>query len=198
MVTLTAAAIALLGVLVALAINGQRTERQRQRELHARALAAIIAYGEMPFRIRRRAPGAEPRARLSDELSLVKAELDVCQVLLAADGNDTVSGAFDELCNTARTTVGTEAHQAWKADVIGPDEAMNMGPLFQRLRAFNDARDNFADVLRTATVPRTRRLKQRQRRQLPGTSTATSLAQRRITAPQNVAGAEPPHRTPVP
>lgn len=57
-----AATFALLGVVATLWMNGQRTERQRRRELHARAMASIIAYGEMPYRIRRRAPGVELRS----------------------------------------------------------------------------------------------------------------------------------------
>jgi len=110
--TLAVAGIALFGALATLVINGIRVERQRRRDLHARALAAITAYGEMPYRIRRRAPGPESRARLSDELSMTKAEVDACQVLLAADGDEKLSGAFDDLYKLARTSVGKEAHDA--------------------------------------------------------------------------------------
>lgn len=96
--TVVAALIALLGVLVTLVMNGIRADRERRRELHTRALTAITAYGEMPYRIRRRPAGAEHRARLADELSLVKAEVDVCQILLAADGDVRLSDAYDDLC----------------------------------------------------------------------------------------------------
>jgi hypothetical protein len=152
--TIGAAAIALVGVAVTLLINGARAERQRRRDLHARALAAIIAYGEMPYRIRRRAPGAENRAHLSDELSRTKAELDTCQVLLAADRDDRLSDAFDDLYSLARRSVGKTAHDAWNAPVIQSDAEMNQGELYQQLSGFNTARDRFADDLRTATLPR--------------------------------------------
>ena len=117
-IPLAAAAVALFGVFATLVVNGFRAERQRRRDLHARALAAITAYGEMPYRIRRRAPGPEIRARLSDDLSLVKAEVDTCQVLLAADGDERLSDAFDDLYAIARQTVGRAAHDAWTAPLI--------------------------------------------------------------------------------
>jgi hypothetical protein len=47
-------AIGLIGVSATLAINGHREERRHRRDNHARAIAAIVAYCEMPFRIRRR------------------------------------------------------------------------------------------------------------------------------------------------
>ena len=55
--TIAAAAIALLGVLATLLVNGARAERQRRQISIHRALAAIIAYGEMPYRITQPAPG---------------------------------------------------------------------------------------------------------------------------------------------
>lgn len=83
--------IAFAGVLLGLWVNGDRAERQRRRDLHARALAAILAYAEMPFMIRRRRHEPEhasaERVRLSDHFSAVKAELTTCQALLAADGD---------------------------------------------------------------------------------------------------------------
>lgn len=155
------AAGALLGVTANLLLGGARAERDRKRALHARALEAITAYGEMPYRIRRRAPGAEYRAALSDDLSRVKAEVDVCRVLLAADGNDRISSAYDELYDLARRTVGTQAHLAWKADLIVDDEDMNMGEVFRNLTEFQAARDAFASDLRRATLARRKRLARR-------------------------------------
>jgi hypothetical protein len=186
------ALIALVGVLITLWVNGARTERQRKRDLHARALAAITAYGEMPYRIRRRPPGAEARARLSDDLSLIKAEVDTCQVLLAADGDEQLSDAYDALYGTARKTVGKEAHDAWGAPVIDDDSAMNQGDLYRRLEPFNIGRNAFIDSLRNATLPRWRRLSQWTRTKwprlgrLPGVRVPTPSEQRRIVAPQDL------------
>ena len=198
--TIAAAAIALLGILGTLIINGIRAERQRKRDLHARALAAIIAYGEMPYRIRRRAPGAEIRARLSDELSLTKAELDTCQVLLAADGDERLSDAYDDLYKLARTSVGKEAHDAWNTPVITQDIEMNQGELYRRLEAFNTKRGEFADHLRTATLPRHKRSSRWLRTRLPWIIKLPWIrapriaSERQTVAPQDLASnkAEPP------
>jgi hypothetical protein len=191
--TLAVAGIALCGVLATLVINGIRTERQRRRDLHARALAAITAYGEMPYRIRRRAPGPEHRARLADELSMTKADVYTCQVLLAADGDERLSEAFDDLYKLARTSVGKEAHNAWIAPVIETDQEMNQGLLYRRLADFNAKRAEFADDLRTATLPGHKRIWRLTRTQwpllakLPGVRAPRTPADRQVAAPQDLA-----------
>jgi hypothetical protein len=152
------AVVGLLGVLVGLWVNGDRAERQRRRDLHARALAAVIDYGEMPFMIRRRRCEPEQRSaeriRLSDHFSKIKAEISTCQVLLTADGHRRVAGAYDELVATARRVVGQEAHDTWAQDPIGTDAEMNMGPLFDRLADFRGQLVAFEGSLAQATLPR--------------------------------------------
>ncbi len=198
--TLAVAGVGLFGVLATLVINGIRAERQRRRDLHARVLAAITAYGEMPYRIRRRAPGAENRARLSDELSTTKAEVDTCQVLLAADGDEKLSDAFDELYNLARTIVGKEAHDAWARPVIEGDQEMNQGDLYRRLADFNTKRAEFADHLRTATLPRRKRLWRWCRMRspwltkLPSVRAPRAVTDRQSAAPQDIAPSPPEQR----
>jgi len=202
--TIATAAIALLGVAATLLISGARAERQRRRELHARALAAIISYGEMPYRIHRRAAGADCRNRLSDELSHTKAELDTCQVLLAADGNERLSDAFDDLYAMARRSVGKAAHDAWNAPVIESDNEMNQGWLYQQLSEFNTARDHFADDLRSATLPRRKRANRWVRSnhrvaKLPLVRRPRSPLERRSVAPQDqITGNDPPRTAPEP
>lgn len=156
-ITAAAAVLAFLGVVIGLWVNGARAERQRRRDLHARALAAITAYGEMPYRISRRAPGTENRAKLSDELSEMKAELEVCQVLLAADGDRQLSAAFDQLCIVARRHAGRFAHEAWLQPPPAETADMNRPALFEELKPYTSARDAFADDLRVATLPRLKR-----------------------------------------
>jgi hypothetical protein len=155
---LIAAALGFLGVVVGLWVNGDRAERQRRRELHARALIAVMKYGEMPFMIRRRRCEDEVRSaervRLSDHFSGVKAEISTCQVLLAADGHISITRAYEELVETARQVVGREAHEAWKEEPIHSDSEMNSGPLFDRLVSFRQQLDEFQEALAWATRPR--------------------------------------------
>jgi len=156
------AAIGLAGILIGLWINGSRTERQRRRDLHARSLAAVIEYGEMPFMIRRRRSESEHRSaervRLSDHFSKVKAEVSTCEVLLTADGHRKVSVAYGELVRTARRVAGQEAHEAWKDEPVQADSEMNMGPIFERLQEFRAQLDDFEGALAGATLPRRLRL----------------------------------------
>ncbi len=152
------ALIGLLGVLVTLWVNGDRAERQRRRELHARALSAAIADGEMPFMIRRRRREDEQRSgervRLSNHFSEVQAEVATCQVLLRADGDKSLAGAYDNLVKVARETAGREAHGAWTEDPIASDPEMNMPELFDRLEPFRAELRRFEDQLALATLPR--------------------------------------------
>jgi hypothetical protein len=155
------AIVGLIGVLIGLWVNGDRTERQRKRDLHARALAAILAYGEMPFMIRRRrfeeAEQSAERVRLSDHFSAVKAEVSTREVLLAADGDEKLAAAYAELVSVARSTAGAQAHAAWKEPAIRTDEEMNMGPLFDSLADFRTQLAAFEAALARATLPRRRR-----------------------------------------
>lgn len=158
-----AAAVSLVGVMVGLWVNGDRAERQRRRELHARALEAVLAYGEMPFMIRRRRSEddvrSSERVRLSDHFSAVKAEIAACQVLLAADGDERVSLGYDSLVQVARSSVGAEARSAWQEPPIETDAGMNMGALFDRLVDFRREVAVFEQILGRATVPRRKRLR---------------------------------------
>jgi hypothetical protein len=141
------------GVILGLWVNGTHNRRDRRSELHARALIAITSYGELPYRIRRRAPGAESRARLSEELSKVKAELEACQLLLDADGHADIARAFRNLETLARSTAGKAAHDAWRMAPIESDAQMNLGDVHHQLEPFNAARARFAEHLRIATLP---------------------------------------------
>lgn len=156
------AAIGLAGILIGLWIHGARAERQRRRDLHGRALNAVLAYGEMPFMVRRRRFEEEERSaervRLSTHFSAVKAEISTCQVLLAADGDQRLSTAYDALVETARQTAGQEAHQAWEADPIEADPEINMESLFDRLEPLRNRLEHFQSDLARATLPRRRRL----------------------------------------
>jgi hypothetical protein len=156
------AAIGLAGVLLGLAVSGDRTERQRRRDLHGRALGAVLAYGEMPFMIRRRRSEEKERSservRLSDHFSEVKAEMSTCEVLLAADGDERVSAAYRGLVLTARATAGAEAHEAWENPPIAHDSDMNMGALHVRLAPFRAGLREFELELASATLPRRMRM----------------------------------------
>lgn len=157
------AIIAFAGVLLGLWLNGDRAERQRVRELHARALTAITAYGEMPFMVRRRrfeaTEQSAERVRLSDRFSEIKAEVHTCQLLLAADGDTKVALAFEKVIEVAQHTAGREAHEAWTQPAIRSDAEMNMSELSESLAPFRSQLNLFKDELAHSTLPRRKRLR---------------------------------------
>jgi hypothetical protein len=144
---LVGAGVGLIGVLWTLWVNGDRAERTRRRELRARCLAAVLAYREMPFMIRRRRTEADERSaervRLSSHFSAVQTELSTCEHLLRADGPDWLASKYQQLVSVARATAGREAHEAWQDEPIARDAEMNMPELFARLEPLNDQVDSF-------------------------------------------------------
>jgi hypothetical protein len=156
------ALIAFAGIVLGLLVSGDRAERRRRRELHARALAGVLAYGEMPFAIRRRRCEPEhasaERVRLSEHFSEVKAEMATCQVLLAADGDERLSAAYNDLVDIARATAGAASHDAWKEAAVETDADMNMADLHVRLQPLRDRLREFELELASATLPRRKRL----------------------------------------
>lgn len=155
------ACLALAGVFTTLWVNGDRTERQRRRELHARSLKAALEYVELPFVIRRRRGEAEhqsdERVRISDRFSTIQAELTACQVLLRADGDHKLSEQFDQLVATARRIAGQAAHNAWVEPPIAKDSEMNMPGLFEEVSPFRAELESFESALANTTLPRRKR-----------------------------------------
>lgn len=155
-------AVLLIGV-ITLLVTGERSERQRRRELHARALAAALAYAEMPFEIRRRQHEAEHRSaervRLTTRFSDIQAELSVCQALIDAEGNDEVRAAFADLVAKTRTIAGGAARDAWTSEPIADDSGVNMPDLAQRLQELSPSRDAYARSIESAARSPWQRLK---------------------------------------
>jgi hypothetical protein len=158
LVPVVGAVIGLSGVLWTLWVNGDRAERTRRRELHARCLAAVLAYREMPFMVRRRRTEAEERSaervRLSSHFSAVQTELTTCEHLIRAAGPDWLASKYQELVSIARATAGRETHEAWKAEPITEDSEMNMPELFARLEPLNDQLDRFREDISWADETR--------------------------------------------
>jgi hypothetical protein len=137
-------------------------------ELHARALAAVMAYAEMPYAIRRRrwepAEQSAERIRLSDHFSAVKVEMRTCEVLIAADGDRKIAAAYRNLISAARGSAGWAAREAWNQPAIREDAEMNMQRVYDKLKPFHAQLERFEHDLARATLPRRKRLR---RRQLP-------------------------------
>ena len=136
-----------------------REERRRRREVHGRALEAVVNYIEMPFLIRRRRrdePSAE-RARLSEKFGTVQAELACVEAQIRADPDAEVRRTFATLVATTRATAGDQAALAWGSPPITTDSQMSMGPLAGALQPIEGPRKRCEEAMARSTTPRWRR-----------------------------------------
>lgn len=134
-------ALALFGVLFTLVINGMRDSLQRRQARHARALAAVAAYREMPFLIRRRRHDdlAGERARLSERFADVQAELATCEALIRVDTDKKVRRTYAALVADLRAHAGKQAHLAWNTKPITADAEMAMPDVAKALSEIDAA-----------------------------------------------------------
>lgn len=153
--TLSGILLSAFGVIGTLLLNGARTERDHRRALYARAMAAVRAYYEMPFAVRRRmhepATQSTERVRLSDRFAEVQAELSTCQTLIQANGDPRVAEAFDDLIGATREIAGGETRAAWTADPITEDRQMNMPEVRARLEPLDAQMAEFAEDIGEAS-----------------------------------------------
>jgi hypothetical protein len=147
--------VALFIGVITLLLSGERAERQRRRELYARGLAATIAYGEMPFAIRRRQHEPDRRSaervRLTVQFSEIQAELAICQTLIDAEHDAEVAATYRDLVEATRRIAGSASRTAWNDDPIERDPDVNMPDLAEELQPLAVHRQRFADALKHAT-----------------------------------------------
>lgn len=149
------------GVALTLAVNGARAERDRRREVHARAIGAVVAYLEMPYAIRRRRNEVEQasaeRVRLSDDFRLVQMELACCEALIRADPDLAVRDAYQRLVSTLRSLAGKEAASGWNTTPIENDDQMGMQDLHNTLKPVRLEQALFEEIAARSTQHRLRR-----------------------------------------
>lgn len=125
---LTATVTACLAVWVARR-KSREEERARQRDLLAGAFEAYTAYREMPYAIRRRRhdEAAAERIRLSESIREIQSRLSYFTAWTAAESN-TVGDAYAALVCELRNVAGSAMREAWLAEPITDDAAMNIPP----------------------------------------------------------------------
>lgn len=119
-------AVTIIGIVIA----ERRKERERKRETFASALAAIVAYAEFPYVIRRRRasdPEGE-RIRISEELRGVQQDIEYHRAWIATE-SDSVQLAYDALVKDTRAVAGAEISKAWDVEPITGDAQMQMPDL---------------------------------------------------------------------
>jgi hypothetical protein len=152
----------LIGVAVTLQVNGIRAERTRRRELHARAIEAVVAYLQMPYAIRRRRHEEEHRSaervRLTEAFSAIQAELASCEALMRSDEDVLVRDGYATLVATLRKHAGEQVKAAWRMPPITTDQDMGMGDVHEALQAVRDEQKRFEQLAARAAQAQFRQL----------------------------------------
>lgn len=125
-----APAVALLGVLSAVATYGHRhwaDRRADDRKLIAEALSAIAAWKEMPYQVARRSSDAEPeKRRLRDEFHELQRQFAFYQAWLdLVDAH--VAREYRALVAAVKTGAAPHIDEAWS---LAPDPAAKLGARF--------------------------------------------------------------------
>jgi hypothetical protein len=156
------ALIGLVGVAVTLLFNAWRADRERRRAERARAVAAVVAYLQMPYAIRRRRHEEEQasaeRVRLTETFREVQAELAYAEALMHSDPDLTVRDSYSSLVATLREVAGGEAIKAWDTPPITSDAQMGLGDVHAALASVRDAQQRFEAVAAEANRPAVSRL----------------------------------------
>lgn len=128
-------AVTVLVAVLTLWVNGRRNERQRRRELYADAWAAVQAYKEFAFAIRRRnhKEPEEERVRISEALREVQKDLAYYDALVGRERSGAVAANYRVLVAKTREIAGGLMRDAWISDPITRDDQMNMPDVAQAL-----------------------------------------------------------------
>jgi hypothetical protein len=124
--TIIAALIAALVVVAGYMLTQVQARRERRAKEFADALAAVEAYLEAPYRIRRRqAATPEAREALTSALSDLQARIALHRAWLQVE-SPTVGHAYDALVSAARSEAGAQMAEAWNAAPLISDTDMNL------------------------------------------------------------------------
>jgi len=125
--TFLAAIVSALTTVTLAARKTREEEKARIRAAYAEAFESVAAYKELPYAIRRRGnddPAGE-RARLSEEGRHIQRKLSYYRAWIRGESAE-VGDAYEQLVRQLRATAGVACHNAWAADPITSDTAMNI------------------------------------------------------------------------
>lgn len=148
-VPLIAAAVAFIGVLVTLWINGRRTHRERLRELHAGGWAAVQAYKEMAFAVRRRNLDERPaeRVRLSEVMREIQRDIAYHEALIGRERSGRVATEYRNLVAKTREIAGGIIKTSWNEEPIRSDQQMHSPEIAVELQALKVFEDGYLDAV---------------------------------------------------
>jgi hypothetical protein len=126
-VPLIAAVMAFIGVMFKLWWDARCARRERLRELYAGGWAAIQAYKEMAFAIRRRniEDRANERVRLSEAMRQIQRDIAYHEALIGRERSGRVAVEYRALVSKTREVAGSIIRRSWDEEPIEADREMH-------------------------------------------------------------------------
>jgi hypothetical protein len=146
------AVIAVFSLAVNHVVKTVRENRDRRREVFAKAFAATVAYSEFPYVVRRRKTSdpEEERVRISTELMKIQEDLSYYSAWMESESRK-VAERFSVLVAETRRIAGGQIHNAWRDQPVLADEQMNMPDL--GMGELKPARDAYLASVRRNLAP---------------------------------------------
>ena len=141
-VPLIAAGIAFTAVMIKLWWDARSARRERLRELYAGGWAAVQAYQEMAFAIRRRniEDRAGERVRLSDAMREIQKDLSYFEALIGRERSGHVATEYRNLVTKTREVAGGIVRRSWNEEPITSDSDMHSPEIANELAALARSR----------------------------------------------------------
>lgn len=152
------------GGLVTLWVNGYRTDRNRRRVLYSGGWAAVQAYKEMAFAIRRRNVDdrAGERVRISEAMREIQKELAYYEAMIGRErvsnliytvtGRDfrgAVGDAYSSLVAETRKVAGGIIKRSWDEEPVTSDREMHAPEIARALQELRPVEEAFLDAVDT-------------------------------------------------
>jgi hypothetical protein len=148
-VPLIAAVIAFTSVMIELWRDARCARRERLRELYAGGWAAVQAYKEMAFAIRRRNVEDRPgeRVRLSEEMREIQKDISYYEALIGRERSGRVAGHYRGLVAKTREIAGGIIRRSWNEEPITSDSQMHSPEIAAELGALKPFEDGYLNAV---------------------------------------------------
>lgn len=148
-VPLIAATIAFAGVMIKLWWDARSARRERLRELYAGGWAAVQAYKEMAFAIRRRNIDNRPgeRVRLSEAMRTIQKDISYYEALIGRERSGRVAAEYRGLVAKTREIAGGIIRRSWNEEPITSDSQMHSSEVAAELGALKPFEDGYMNAV---------------------------------------------------
>jgi hypothetical protein len=126
--------------------------RERLRELYAGGWAAIQAYKEMAFAVRRRDidDRARERVRLSEAMREIQKDLAFHEALIGRERSGRIAAEYRALVGKTREIAGGIIRRSWNEEPITADSEMHAPHIAKELGALRSFEDGYMDAVAEA------------------------------------------------